>query len=75
MTLTSLPGPREVELVATGIGGVLEGIKPGCVYIDLSTSRPTLIRELEVKFRAKGVTCWTRRSAVARAARRVATLP
>ena len=55
VTLTSLPGPREVELVATGIGGVLEGIKPGCVYIDLSTSRPTLIRELEVKFRAKGV--------------------
>ncbi len=55
VTLTSLPGPREVELVAAGIGGVLEGIKPGSVYIDLSTSRPTLIRELEVKFRAKGV--------------------
>ena len=55
VTLTSLPGPREVELVATGREGVLEGIKPGSVYIDLSTSRPTLIRELEVKFRAKGV--------------------
>ena len=55
VTLTSLRGPREVELVAAGIGGVLEGIKPGSVYIDLSTSRPTLIRELEVKFRAKGV--------------------
>ena len=55
VTLTSLPGPREVELVATGTEGILEGIKPGSVYIDLSTSRPTLIRELEVKFRAKGV--------------------
>ena len=55
VTLTSLPGPREVELVATGTEGVLEGIRPGSVYIDLSTSRPTLIRELEVKFRAKGV--------------------
>ncbi len=55
VTLTSLPGPREVELVAAGTGGVLEGIRPGSVYIDLSTSRPTLIRELEVKFRAKGV--------------------
>ncbi len=55
VTLTSLPGPREVELVSTGTEGILEGIKPGSVYIDLSTSRPTLIRELEVKYRAKGV--------------------
>ena len=55
VTLTSLPGPREVESVAVGPEGVLEGIRPGSVYIDLSTSRPTLIRELEVKFRAKGV--------------------
>ena len=55
VTLTSLPGPREVELVATSAEGILEGIRPGSVYIDLSTSRPTLIRELAVKFRAKGV--------------------
>ena len=55
VTLTSLPGPREVESVAVGAEGVLEGIRPGSVYIDLSTSRPTLIRELEVKFRAKGI--------------------
>ena len=55
VTLTSLPGPREVELVSTGTEGILEGIRPGSVYIDLSTSRPTLIRELEVKYRAKGV--------------------
>jgi 3-hydroxyisobutyrate dehydrogenase-like beta-hydroxyacid dehydrogenase len=51
---TSLPGPKEVEAVALGPGGILEGIRPGCVYIDMSTSRPTLIREIEPKFRAKG---------------------
>jgi 3-hydroxyisobutyrate dehydrogenase len=51
---TSLPGPKEVEEVATGTGGVLEGIKPGGIYIDLSTSRPTLIRRLEPLFRQKG---------------------
>lgn len=51
---TSLPGPKEVEQVALGPGGILEGIRPGCVYIDMSTSRPTLIREIEPKFRAKG---------------------
>jgi 3-hydroxyisobutyrate dehydrogenase len=51
---TSLPGPQEVEEVATGKGGVLEGIKPGGIYVDLSTSRPTLIRRIEPLFRQKG---------------------
>jgi 3-hydroxyisobutyrate dehydrogenase-like beta-hydroxyacid dehydrogenase len=55
VTLTSLPGPREVEAVSIGPEGILEGNKAGSVYIDLSTSRPTLIREIEPKFRAKGV--------------------
>src|SRR5438876_8729995 len=50
---TSLPGPKEVEEVATGAGGVLEGIKPGGIYVDLSTSRPTLIRRIEPIFRQK----------------------
>ena len=54
VTFTSLPGPREVEAVATGPEGVLEGIKPGAIYVDLSTSRPTLIRQIEPQFRQKG---------------------
>jgi 3-hydroxyisobutyrate dehydrogenase len=53
MTLTSLPGPPEVEAVATGAGGLLEGIAPGGVWIDTSTIRPTLIRSLEPRFRGK----------------------
>ena len=55
VTFTSLPGPKEVEAVATGAEGILEGIRPGSVYVDLSSSRPTLIRELEPVFRQKGV--------------------
>ncbi len=55
VTFTSLPGPKEVEAVATGPEGILEGIRPGGVYVDLSSSRPTLIRELEPIFRQKGV--------------------
>ncbi len=51
---TSLPGPKEVEAVALGDAGVLEGIRPGSVYVDLSSSRPTLIREIEPLFRRKG---------------------
>jgi 3-hydroxyisobutyrate dehydrogenase len=33
---------------------VLEGIQPGGIYVDLSTSRPTLIRQIEPLFRQKG---------------------
>ena len=54
VVLTSLPGPAEVEAVAVGAGGVLEGLRAGRVWADLSTSRPTLIRQLEPRFRAKG---------------------
>lgn len=54
VTFTSLPGPAEVESVALGAEGILAGIKPGAVYVDLSTSRPTLIRSIEPHFRAKG---------------------
>ena len=55
ITLTSLPGPKEVESVAMGLDGVLQGATPGSVYIDLSTSRPTLSRESEPKFREQWV--------------------
>ena len=54
VTFTSLPGPKEVEEVSIGAEGVLAGIKPGGIFIDLSTSRPTLIREIEPRFRQKG---------------------
>ena len=51
---TSLPGPKEVEEVAIGPRGLLEGIQPDAVYIDLSASRPALIRRIEPLFREKG---------------------
>ena len=54
VTFTSLPGPKEVEQAAVGNERVLAGIKPGGIYVDLSTSRPTLIREIEPRFRARG---------------------
>src|SRR5919106_2902577 len=55
VTFTSLPGPPEVEAVATGTAGILEGIRPGTVYIDLSSNSPTLVRQLHDTFRARGV--------------------
>jgi 3-hydroxyisobutyrate dehydrogenase len=55
VTFTSLPGPPEVAAVATGAAGILAGIRPGAVYIDLSTNSPTLVRQLHETFRARGV--------------------
>ena len=55
VVLTSLPGPREVEAIALGESGILEGSTSGSVYIDLSTSSPTLIRSIAEDFAAKGV--------------------
>jgi len=54
VVFTSLPGPKDVEQVATGPEGLLEGIGKGNVFIELSTSRPTLIREIEPLFRRIG---------------------
>ena len=55
VVFTSLPGPREVEAVALGERGVLEGMRPDTVYIDLSTSSPSLIRRIAPIFAEKGV--------------------
>jgi 3-hydroxyisobutyrate dehydrogenase len=49
--ITALPMPQDVEQVAKQI---VDGIKPGAIYIDISTSPPTLIRKLEPIFVAKG---------------------
>jgi len=55
ITFTSLPGPPEVEAVALSAEGILAGIKPGAVYIDLSSNSPTLVRRLHDIFRERGV--------------------
>ena len=55
VTFTSLPGPREVEDVTLGLHGVVNGSKEGGIYVDLSTSRPSLIRRIGEIFEEKSV--------------------
>ena len=55
IVFTSLPGPPEVEAVALGPNGLLEGMKPGSVWCDLSTNSPTLMRRLHAIFAEKGI--------------------
>jgi 3-hydroxyisobutyrate dehydrogenase len=50
VVFTSLPGPREVEAVADGL---IEGMKPGAAWFDLSTNSPTVIRALHARFAAR----------------------
>ena len=54
IVFTSLPGPPEVEAVALGDDGIIQGITPGSIYIDLSTSSPSLIRRIAPLFEDKG---------------------
>ena len=55
IVFTSLPGPREVEAVALGAGGILEGAARGAVYVDLSTNSVSLVRRLHRVFAERGV--------------------
>jgi 3-hydroxyisobutyrate dehydrogenase len=50
VVFTSVPGPPEVKAVALGPNGLIEGYRPGGARIDLSTSSPTLIREIHARF-------------------------
>lgn len=52
---TALPGPREVEAVALGEKGIIEGASENKVLFDLSTNSPTLIRRLHKIFSEKGM--------------------
>ena len=55
IVFTSLPGPTEVEAVALGEDGLLQGMTPGKVYFDLSTSTPNLIRRIHDIASARGI--------------------
>ena len=55
ITCTCLPGPAEMEPVTLGPDGILEGARPGTVYIDHTTNSPLLARRVHEAFAAKGV--------------------
>lgn len=55
LVLTSLPHPRDVEAVVLGPEGILESLKPGAVYCDLSTNSPLTVRKLAAALAERGV--------------------
>ena len=54
VTITLLPSSVEVRAAVFGEGGVLEGIHPGSILIDLSGTDPGCARELQQKVKERG---------------------
>lgn len=55
VVFTSLPGPPEVESVALGPDCLLDSMRPGAVYIDLSSNAPSTVRKLHALFAERGI--------------------
>lgn len=54
VVVTMVFGPKEIEAVGRGADGLLSADCAGRIWIDLTTSRPSLIRELRREFAARG---------------------
>jgi 2-hydroxy-3-oxopropionate reductase len=55
VTITMLPDSPEVLEVALGAGGILAHARPGSTFIDMSTIRPDVARQLAREAQARGV--------------------
>ena len=55
VVFTSLPGPPEVEAIALGPDGILEGMRPDAAYFDLSTNSRATVLKIHQAFAEKGV--------------------
>jgi 2-hydroxy-3-oxopropionate reductase len=52
--ITMLPDSPDVESVMFGIDGVMQGLRPGSLVIDMSTILPSMARRVTLAARAKG---------------------
>jgi 3-hydroxyisobutyrate dehydrogenase len=52
VVFTSLPGPKDVQLVAEEL---LAGMRKGAAWFDLSTNSPTVVRTISARFAQKGI--------------------
>jgi 2-hydroxy-3-oxopropionate reductase len=55
VVFTNLPDSPDVELVALGPDGVIDGCRPGMIFVDNSTIKPETARKIAVKLGEKGV--------------------
>jgi 2-hydroxy-3-oxopropionate reductase len=53
--ITMLPNSPDVELVALGPQGILEGARSGLIYVDMSTISPIVSQKIDKALAARGV--------------------
>jgi 3-hydroxyisobutyrate dehydrogenase-like beta-hydroxyacid dehydrogenase len=56
VVLTSLPGDDVLRAVADGENGLLAGLAPSAIWLDVSTVSPRLSREIAAQARERGLT-------------------
>ena len=54
IVLTSIPGDSVLEAVGAGPDGILEGLAPGKIWVDLSTMSPRASRDMAERVRGRG---------------------
>jgi 3-hydroxyisobutyrate dehydrogenase-like beta-hydroxyacid dehydrogenase len=55
VVITMVPDAPDVEKAALGPGGIIEGLRSGAIYIDMSTSAPATTRRIGQAMAAKGI--------------------
>ena len=55
LLITMLPNSPDVELVALGPQGILEGVRSGLIYVDMSTISPIVSQKIAKALAARGV--------------------
>jgi len=55
LLITMLPNSPDVELVALGPQGILEGARSGLIYVDMSTISPIVSQKIDKALTARGV--------------------
>jgi len=56
VVFTCLPNSPDVELVALGPQGIVEGLQPGAIYVDMSTISPVVTKRVAAAIAARGAT-------------------
>lgn len=54
IVFTNLPDSTDVEMVALGPDGIIEGVREGMVYVDNSTIKPATARQIAAEFENRG---------------------
>jgi 3-hydroxyisobutyrate dehydrogenase len=55
VVFTSVPGPKEMQEIALGEGGLLQSMREGTTWFDLTTNSPTVVREVAKRFEVRKI--------------------